>query len=72
MEEAEQFEHCLMLDGGHLLAAGPSHELAAVTPSGKLDDAFTHYQARARRSINLCASHRARPQTARSPSRPTT
>ncbi|MFG0324267.1 ribosome-associated ATPase/putative transporter RbbA [Pseudomonas sp. zjy_15] len=44
MEEAEQFEHCLMLDGGRLLAAGPSHELAAVTPSGKLDDAFTHYQ----------------------------
>ncbi len=44
MEEAEQFEHCLMLDGGRLLAAGPSHELGAVTPSGKLDDAFTHYQ----------------------------
>lgn len=26
------------------MAAGPSRELAAVTPSGKLDDAFTHYQ----------------------------
>ncbi|MCG8294405.1 ribosome-associated ATPase/putative transporter RbbA [Pseudomonas entomophila] len=44
MEEAEQFEHCLMLDGGRLLAAGPSQELAAVTASGKLDDAFTRFQ----------------------------
>ncbi|WP_191490082.1 ribosome-associated ATPase/putative transporter RbbA [Pseudomonas sp. FEN] len=44
MEEAEQFEHCLMLDRGHLIAAGLSHELAASTPSGKLDDAFTHFQ----------------------------
>lgn len=44
MEEAEQFEHCLMLDRGRLIAAGLSHELASVTASGKLDDAFTHYQ----------------------------
>jgi len=44
MEEAEQFEHCLMLDGGRLIAAGPSQTLCAVTPSGKLDDAFTHFQ----------------------------
>lgn len=44
MEEAEQFEHCLMLDGGKLIAQGLSHELAAVTPSGKLDDAFTYFQ----------------------------
>ena len=44
MEEAEQFEHCLMLDNGKLIAAGLSQELAAVTPSGKLDDAFTHFQ----------------------------
>ncbi|MFJ2539160.1 ribosome-associated ATPase/putative transporter RbbA [Pseudomonas sp. NPDC087614] len=44
MEEAEQFEQCLMLDGGKLIATGLSHELAAVTPSGKLDDAFTHFQ----------------------------
>ncbi|WP_207267686.1 ribosome-associated ATPase/putative transporter RbbA [Pseudomonas sp. GW101-3H06] len=44
MEEAEQFEHCLMLDGGKLIAAGLSHELRAVTPSGKLDQAFTHFQ----------------------------
>ncbi|WP_248795021.1 ribosome-associated ATPase/putative transporter RbbA [Pseudomonas sp. MWU13-2105] len=44
MEEAEQFEHCLMLDRGRLIAAGPSPELAASTASGKLDDAFTHYQ----------------------------
>ena len=44
MEEAEQFEHCLMLDQGRLIAAGPSSELAAVTPSGKLDEAFTHFQ----------------------------
>lgn len=44
MEEAEQFEHCLMLDQSRLIAAGPSSELAAVTPSGKLDEAFTHFQ----------------------------
>jgi ribosome-dependent ATPase len=44
MEEAEQFEHCLMLDGGKLIAAGLSHELKAVTPGGKLDEAFTHFQ----------------------------
>lgn len=44
MEEAEQFEHCLMLDNGKLIAAGLSQELATVTPSGKLDDAFTHFQ----------------------------
>ncbi|MDD2059463.1 ribosome-associated ATPase/putative transporter RbbA [Pseudomonas sp. GD03860] len=44
MEEAEQFEHCLMLDRGKLIAAGLSQTLASVTPSGKLDDAFTHYQ----------------------------
>lgn len=48
MEEAEQFEHCLMLDGGRLLAAGTSRELAAVTASGKLDDAFTHFQGAGR------------------------
>ena len=44
MEEAEQFEHCLMMDRGKLIASGATQELAAVTPSGKLDDAFTHYQ----------------------------
>ncbi|KIH80971.1 ribosome-associated ATPase/putative transporter RbbA [Pseudomonas batumici] len=44
MEEAEQFEHCLMLDRGRLIAAGLSQELAASTVSGKLDDAFTHFQ----------------------------
>lgn len=44
MEEAEQFEHCLMLDAGQLIATGLSRELATVTPSGKLDDAFTHFQ----------------------------
>ncbi len=44
MEEAAQFEQCLMLDRGRLLASGLSQELAAVTSSGKLDDAFTHYQ----------------------------
>ncbi|WP_095052437.1 ribosome-associated ATPase/putative transporter RbbA [Pseudomonas sp. Irchel s3b2] len=44
MEEAEQFEHCLMLDGGKLIAAGLSRELEAVTPGGKLDEAFTHFQ----------------------------
>ncbi|AUY35069.1 ribosome-associated ATPase/putative transporter RbbA [Pseudomonas sp. PONIH3] len=48
MEEAEQFEHCLMLDAGRLLAAGLSRELAATTPSGKLDDAFTHFQGAGR------------------------
>ncbi|TVT86467.1 ribosome-associated ATPase/putative transporter RbbA [Pseudomonas sp. H3(2019)] len=44
MEEAEQFEHCLMLDGGKLIATGMTHELVAVTASGKLDEAFTHFQ----------------------------
>ena len=44
MEEAEQFEHCLMLDRGRLIAVGLSQELAASTASGKLDDAFTHFQ----------------------------
>jgi len=44
MEEAEQFEHCLMLDRGKLIASGLSQQLASVTASGKLDDAFTHYQ----------------------------
>ncbi|WP_095108707.1 ribosome-associated ATPase/putative transporter RbbA [Pseudomonas sp. Irchel 3E20] len=44
MEEAEQFEHCLMLDRGKLIADGLSAELASVTPSGKLDEAFTYFQ----------------------------
>lgn len=44
MEEAEQFEHCLMLDNGRLIAKGLSAELATVTPDGKLDSAFTHFQ----------------------------
>ncbi|MBH3403499.1 ribosome-associated ATPase/putative transporter RbbA [Pseudomonas glycinae] len=48
MEEAEQFEHCLMLDGGRMIATGLSRELAAATPSGKLDDAFTHFQGESR------------------------
>jgi ribosome-dependent ATPase len=48
MEEAEQFEYCLMLDQGKVIAAGTSAELAAITSSGKLDDAFTHFQGRAR------------------------
>ncbi|RAU42268.1 MULTISPECIES: ribosome-associated ATPase/putative transporter RbbA [unclassified Pseudomonas] len=46
MEEAEQFEHCLMLDQGRLIAAGSRAALAASTPSGKLDHAFTHFQGR--------------------------
>lgn len=45
MEEAEQFEHCLMLDRGRLIAQGLSRELAGATASGKLDDAFTCYQS---------------------------
>ncbi|MEN2395468.1 ribosome-associated ATPase/putative transporter RbbA [Pseudomonas halotolerans] len=44
MEEAEQFEHCLMLDNGRLIAKGLSAELAGVTPDGKLDSAFTYFQ----------------------------
>jgi len=44
MEEAAQFEQCLMMDRGRLIASGATQELATVTPSGKLDDAFTHYQ----------------------------
>ena len=50
MEEAEQFEHCLMLDAGKLIADGLSRDLAAVTPSGKLDDAFTYFQGDRKRS----------------------
>src|SRR5476649_2237295 len=33
-----------MLDQGKLIASGLSADLAAATPSGKLDDAFTHFQ----------------------------
>ena len=44
MEEAAQFEHCLMMDRSRLIASGATHELAAVTASDKLDDAFTYYQ----------------------------
>lgn len=44
MEEAEQFEHCLMLDRGTLIATGLTQELAADASTGKLDEAFTHYQ----------------------------
>ena len=44
MEEAAQFEQCLMLDRGKLIAQGTTAELAAATPSGKLDAAFTHFQ----------------------------
>ena len=44
MEEAEQFEHCLMLDRGTLIATGLTQDLAAVSPTGKLDEAFTHFQ----------------------------
>jgi ribosome-dependent ATPase len=44
MEEAAQFEQCLMLDQGRLLASGATTDLSSVTPSGKLDDAFTHFQ----------------------------
>ena len=51
MEEAEQFEHCLMLDAGKLIADGLSRDLAAVTPSGKLDDAFTYFQGDRKRNI---------------------
>jgi len=50
MEEAEQFEHCLMLDAGKLIADGLSRDLAAVTPSGKLDDAFTYFQGDRKRN----------------------
>ncbi|MCG6574273.1 ABC transporter ATP-binding protein/permease [Pseudomonas sp. AF32] len=52
MEEAEQFEHCLMLDNGRLLAKGLSAELAAVTPDGKLDSAFTHFQGNGGRDVD--------------------
>jgi ribosome-dependent ATPase len=72
MEEAEQFEHCLMLDGGQLIATGLSRELAAVTPSGKLDDAFTHFQGDSQHDAQplVIPPRPAPPPT--SPSRPTT
>ncbi|AKX59311.1 multidrug ABC transporter ATP-binding protein [Thiopseudomonas alkaliphila] len=44
MEEAAQFEHCLMLDQGQIIAQGATAELAQVVPSQKLDAAFTYYQ----------------------------
>ena len=44
MDEAAQFEYCLMMDRGRVLASGLTKEVAAVTPSGNLDDAFTYYQ----------------------------
>ena len=44
MEEAEQFERCLMLDRGRLIAAGNTVELTKATVSGRLDDAFTQFQ----------------------------
>lgn len=72
MEEAEQFEHCLMLDGGRLLAAGPSHELGAVTPVASWTTPSPTTRARARHNTLRSSSRRARPLTARSPSRPTT
>ncbi|WP_204127411.1 ribosome-associated ATPase/putative transporter RbbA [Pseudomonas ogarae] len=53
MEEAEQFEHCLMLDNGRLIAKGLSAELAKVTPDGKLDSAFTHFQGDSGRDTEL-------------------
>lgn len=44
MDEAAQFEHCLMLDNGKIIADGLTSELAQVTSTGKLDDAFTYFQ----------------------------
>jgi ribosome-dependent ATPase len=44
MEEAEQFDTCLMLDRGRLIAAGRTAELAAAGTSGRLEAAFTHFQ----------------------------
>jgi ribosome-dependent ATPase len=44
MEEAEQFERCLMLDCGRLIAAGSTAELVASGTSGRLDEAFTGFQ----------------------------
>jgi ribosome-dependent ATPase len=70
MEEAEQFEHCLMLDGGRLLAAGPATNWRRH-PSGKLDDAFTHFQGAAGAASAAGIPPR-QATTARSPSRPTT
>ncbi|MEK8081573.1 ribosome-associated ATPase/putative transporter RbbA [Pseudomonas sp. XK-1] len=44
MEEAEQFDSCLMLDRGRLIAAGRTAELAAAGAGGHLEAAFTHFQ----------------------------
>ena len=51
MEEAAQFEHCLMLDRGRIIASGLTAELAQSTPSRKLDDAFTYYQGAGGNSV---------------------
>jgi ribosome-dependent ATPase len=55
-----------------LIATGLSHELAAVTPSGKLDDAFTHFQGDSGHDNQpLVIPPRPAPTTT-SPSKPTT
>lgn len=72
MEEAEQFEHCLMLDAGRLLAAGLSRDLATVTPVASLTMPSPISKAPAATSPSRYAFRRARPKMARSPSKPTT
>lgn len=45
MEEASQFDYCVLLDNGKTLATGFTKDIEAITPSGKLDDAFTKLQS---------------------------
>ncbi|MDM7857620.1 ribosome-associated ATPase/putative transporter RbbA [Thiopseudomonas acetoxidans] len=51
MEEAAQFEHCLMLDKGQLIAQGLTADLLQVVDSGTLDDAFTYFQGAGKQAV---------------------
>jgi len=55
MEEAVQFEHCLMMDQGLLIAQGRTTDLLAVVTSGTLDDAFTYYQGDGKQAVTALA-----------------
>lgn len=45
MEEASQFDCCVLLDNGKTLVADLTKNIEAITTTGKLDDAFTKLQS---------------------------
>lgn len=51
MEEAVQFEHCLMMDKGQLIAQGLTVDLLQVVATGTLDDAFTYFQGAGKQAV---------------------